>query len=118
MMRVAAHCAGDGIQFPGRKTSGAANAWSSFAADPARAKAYLIRSSMIASVRAVVLPANAAAAASFGHAMQSFLFEVQPVDPVTYCAVPILMMLVALFAAWNPARRAAAIEPMQALRND
>jgi ABC-type antimicrobial peptide transport system permease subunit len=62
--------------------------------------------------------AGLAVAASFSHAMQSFLFEVQPVDPVTYCAVPILMMLVALFAAWNPARRAAAIEPMQALRND
>jgi predicted permease len=62
--------------------------------------------------------AGLAVAASFSHAMQSFLFEVQPVDPVTYCAVPMLMMLVALFAAWNPARRAAAIEPMQALRND
>ena len=62
--------------------------------------------------------AGLAATASFSRAMQSFLFEVQPVDPVTYCAVPMLMMLVALFAAWNPARRAAAIEPMQALRND
>jgi ABC-type lipoprotein release transport system permease subunit len=59
-----------------------------------------------------------AAAASFSRAMQSFLFEVQPVDPITYCAVPLLMMLVAIFAAWNPARRAAAIEPMEALRNE
>jgi ABC-type antimicrobial peptide transport system permease subunit len=59
-----------------------------------------------------------AVAASFSRAMQAFLFEVQPVDPVTYCAVPMLMMLVALFAAWNPARRAASIEPMQALRNE
>jgi predicted permease len=62
--------------------------------------------------------AGLAVAASLSRAMQSFLFEVQPVDPVTYCAVPALMMLVAVFAAWNPARRAAAIEPMQALRND
>jgi ABC-type antimicrobial peptide transport system permease subunit len=62
--------------------------------------------------------AGLAVAASLSRAMQSFLFEVQPVDPVTYCAVPALMMLVAVFAAWNPARHAAAIEPMQALRND
>jgi predicted lysophospholipase L1 biosynthesis ABC-type transport system permease subunit len=62
--------------------------------------------------------AGLAAAAAFSHAMQSFLFEVRPIDPITYCAVPMLMMLVAVFAAWNPARRAARIEPMQALRNE
>jgi len=73
------------------------------------------QSMMLAGAGSVV---GLAVAASFSRAMQAFLFEVQPVDPITYCAVPMLMMLVALFAAWNPARRAASIEPMQALRND
>jgi len=50
--------------------------------------------------------------------LHSFLFEVSALDPVTYCAVPLLMVLVALIAAWIPARRAASVDPMQALRAD
>jgi predicted permease len=76
----------------------------------------VVRQSMVLAGAGSV--AGLAAAAAFSRAMQSFLFEVRPIDPITYCAVPMLMMLVALFAAWNPARRAAAIEPMQALRNE
>ncbi len=50
--------------------------------------------------------------------LHSFLFEVSPLDPITYCAVPLLMLVIALIAAWIPARRAAAVDPMQALRAD
>jgi predicted permease len=50
--------------------------------------------------------------------LRSFLFEVSALDPVTYCAVPLLMLVVALTAAWIPARRAAAVDPMVALRGD
>ena len=50
--------------------------------------------------------------------LHSFLFEVSAVDPVTFCAVPTLMGIVALAAAWIPARRAAAVDPMVALRAD
>ena len=50
--------------------------------------------------------------------LHSFLFEVSALDPVTFCAVPLLMLIVALIAAWIPARRAAAVDPMQALRAD
>jgi predicted permease len=48
--------------------------------------------------------------------LRRFLFEVRPFDPLTFCAVPILMICLALLAAWIPARRAASIDPMQALR--
>jgi ABC-type antimicrobial peptide transport system permease subunit len=57
-------------------------------------------------------------AAVLGPVMRGFLFEVTAIDPITYCAVPLVMLLVALIAAWVPARRAASVDPMEALRAD
>lgn len=48
--------------------------------------------------------------------LRSFLFEVGPFDPITLYAVPSLMLLLALIAAWLPALRAASIHPVEALR--
>jgi len=48
--------------------------------------------------------------------LRSFLFEVSTLDPMTLCAVPLLMTAVAVIAAWFPARRAASVDPMRALR--
>lgn len=50
--------------------------------------------------------------------LRGFLFEVNPLDPMTFCAVPLLMLVLAVVAAWVPARRAASIDPMSALRTD
>ncbi len=55
-------------------------------------------------------------AMALGRTLHSFLFEVSPQDPLTLCAVPLLMAAVALVAAWVPARRAAGVDPMVALR--
>ena len=57
-------------------------------------------------------------AAVFGRVLRNFLFEVGAIDPITYCVVPLLMLLVALAAALVPARRAASVDPMEALRAD
>jgi len=57
-------------------------------------------------------------AAVSGRLLKQFLFEVSPVDPVTFLTVPLMMMLLALLAAWVPARRAASIDPMKALRTE
>jgi ABC-type lipoprotein release transport system permease subunit len=48
--------------------------------------------------------------------MTSVLFDIPPADPLTFLAVSALLAAVALAAALIPARRAAAVDPMRALR--
>jgi len=50
--------------------------------------------------------------------MASILFEVKPTDPVTFGGVAVLLCAIALLACYIPARRAASVEPMQALRSE
>jgi len=50
--------------------------------------------------------------------MHRFLFEVSVLDPITLFAVTTLMLAIALLAAWAPARRAAAVDPIVALRGE
>jgi predicted permease len=62
--------------------------------------------------------AGLSGALAFSKVLRRFLFEVSVLDPITLAAVTMLMLLVALVAAWAPARRAAAVDPMVALRGE
>jgi putative ABC transport system permease protein len=55
-------------------------------------------------------------AAILSRFMASLLFEVSPIDPLVYASVTLLLGLVAAVACWMPARRAAKVDPMVALR--
>src|SRR6185437_16185980 len=48
--------------------------------------------------------------------MVSLLYQVQPTDPVIFASVAALVLIVALLAAYIPARRAMRVDPMIALR--
>ncbi|MGO8719720.1 MAG: ADOP family duplicated permease, partial [Acidobacteriaceae bacterium] len=50
--------------------------------------------------------------------MQSLLFGVSPYDPATYLAIAVVIFLTASVACWLPARRAATVDPMIALRSE
>jgi ABC-type antimicrobial peptide transport system permease subunit len=46
----------------------------------------------------------------------SFLFETEPTDPLTFAAAVVVMVATAVVTAWIPARRAAHVDPVKALR--
>jgi len=48
--------------------------------------------------------------------MASLLFGIGPADPLTFMAVVLFLVAVALVATWIPARSAARVDPLVALR--
>ena len=57
-------------------------------------------------------------AAMLSRYMTTLLFNVQPTDPGVYAAVSLVLIVVALLASYLPARRAARIDPLIALREE
>jgi ABC-type antimicrobial peptide transport system permease subunit len=52
------------------------------------------------------------------HFMASMLYNLAPTDTLTFCAALLGILVVGLAAGFIPARRAASIDPMQALRSE
>jgi len=69
-----------------------------------------------ATVTGVGIGVGLAGALMLARFMTSVLFDIPPADPLTFLAVSALLAAVALAAALVPARRAAAVDPMRALR--
>jgi predicted permease len=66
----------------------------------------------------VGLACGVAASISLTRVMSSLLFGVSPLDPATYGGVSVVLVAAALLATYLPARRATAITPVEALRNE
>jgi predicted permease len=76
----------------------------------------VLRSGM--AITAVGLTGGLAAAALLAGSISKILYGVRPFDPATFIAVPLLLALAAALACVGPARRAARIDPIRALRSE
>jgi putative ABC transport system permease protein len=74
----------------------------------------VVRQGLLLTLAGVVI--GLAGAFALTRWMESLLFGVHPADPLTFAVVPVLVAGVAILAAYLPARRAAKVDPMIALR--
>jgi predicted permease len=73
-----------------------------------------VRSALLLTGAGVVI--GVVAAAGLMRFMKSLLFGISPLDPFTYAAIPLILISAAALASYLPARRAAAVDPVEALR--
>jgi putative ABC transport system permease protein len=83
-------------------------------AQPAALLAVFVREGLLLAGAGAAL--GLAAAAGLTRLMTSLLFGVTALDPMTYAAASALLIAAAVLASYLPARRAAAVDPVQALR--
>ncbi|MGH7559338.1 MAG: ABC transporter permease, partial [Gemmatimonadota bacterium] len=80
-----------------------------------------VRSAVIRNAMGMVMAGIAAGvigALALTRLMRSLLYEVSPVDPVIFALGLVLLAATGWLAAWLPARRAAGVDPVIALRNE
>ena len=56
------------------------------------------------------------AAAGVTRLMATLLYGVTPLDPLTYAAVPVILVIATMLATYLPARQIVAVDPVEALR--
>ncbi|WP_348263627.1 ABC transporter permease [Telmatobacter sp. DSM 110680] len=85
-------------------------------ARPGLVERLVVRQGMVLAIIAMVI--GWPAAWMLSRLASSFLYGIQPHDSLTFTIVPLFLAGVALVACWLPARRAASIDPVQALRTE
>jgi putative ABC transport system permease protein len=85
-------------------------------ATPSAVMANIMRRTIVLMVPGLALGIAGALAAT--RILSSYLFHVTPTDPTTFTAVVVLLGMVALAASYVPARRAARVDPLTALRTE
>jgi putative ABC transport system permease protein len=85
-------------------------------AEARQIRALFIRRGMMVAAAGVLIGVSAAAA--FTRIMQSLLFGITPLDPVTFIVMPIILAAAALLATYLPATRATWVDPVETMRAD
>ena len=85
-------------------------------AQPGQVRAMILRESTWLAAAGIVV--GVGAALGLARLVKSMLYGVAPYDPATVSAGVALLLAVALAASWIPARRAAGVQPMDALRHE
>jgi predicted permease len=85
-------------------------------AQPRQVLAMILREATWVSLAGIAV--GLAAALVLAQLVKSLLYGLQPADPVSLSAGALLLVAVALAASWIPARRAANVQPMEALRHE
>jgi predicted permease len=85
-------------------------------AKPGKVESLVLRQGLILALIAVAL--GWPAAWMLAKLVTSFLYGIQPHDVLTFTIVPPFLIAIAIAACWIPARRAASVDPMQALRTE
>lgn len=85
-------------------------------ARPAQLRAMILREST--TIAAAGILAGAAFGLLLTRAVKSMLYGIESYDPLTFITGIALLIAVALAASWIPARRAAGVQPMEALRHE
>jgi len=85
-------------------------------AQPRSVAAMVTRQGLVLSAAGIVV--GLALVVLVGRFLKTLLYEVTPTDPFTLSLAAATLLAFALFASWLPARRAARVDPMEALRAD
>ena len=85
-------------------------------AEPGALRRVVLRQGMLLTAAGVIVGIGGAFALT--RMIQSLLFEVSATDPVVFTAIPLLLVIVSLFACYTPARRATKVDPLIALRDE
>ncbi len=85
-------------------------------AQPQQVRGMILRESTWIAVAGIV--AGVAGALLLARLIKTMLYGIAPYDPLTLCSGVLLLLLVALASCWIPARRAAGVQPMEALRHE
>ncbi|MBI4910755.1 MAG: ABC transporter permease [Acidobacteria bacterium] len=85
-------------------------------AQPGELKMLFVRNGLLWG--AIGAAAGLAASAALSRAMSALLFEISPIDPLTYSVVAAGLLAAAALASYLPARRVTHVDPTEALRAD
>ena len=72
----------------------------------------------VGQLTAIGLALGLTGGAGLARYVSGLLFGIAPLDPTTFIGVSLIIILVAAFASWVPARRAAAVDPLTAIRSE